>query len=169
MKYTIGLIVAVIIVAVGVLVYASLRSDKAPATEKPAQTETEKKPAVVDTPKKGIKRFTLTAKAAGVKGDGSITLKDNLTSMGVRLIEAAAPAEGEDYEVYIVPKSGEPILAGPMFKVDSPNEKYLWAGAGATSWFEASKVIVTKRAKTAAKPGTVIAEAALPDKAEPAQ
>lgn len=169
MKYTIGVIVAVVIVAVGVLVYASLKTDKTDTSKNEIKKTDQQKAGIVDTPKKGIKRFTLTSKQAGIKGDGSITLKETLTSMAVRLVEAQAPAAGEDYEVYIVPKTGEPILAGPMIKVESPNEKYLWAGAGTTAWFEASKIIVTKRAKTAPKPGTIVAEAPLPDKAEPAQ
>lgn len=162
MKYTIGLIVAVILVTAGVLIYASLRSDETPT----GPTQEQGQQGVINTPKKGVKRFTLTPKQEGVKGDGSITLKETLSSMAVRFIDAPAPGEGMDYEVYIVPKGGEPILAGPMITIQSPNEKYLWAGAGAVSWYDAEKVLVTKRTKAGVKPGTVVAEAVIPEKGE---
>lgn len=56
-----------------------------------------------------------------------------------------------------------------MIPVNTPNEKYLWAGAGAVDWFTAKSVLVTKRSKSGAKPGATIAESAVPSESQQAQ
>lgn len=125
---------------------------------------------VTTNEKKGIKRFTL--KAVGdstIAGDGSITLKDKLTSAAVRLTSAPALPAGTQYEVYVVLKTGDPVYAGTLQTFTSPNAKYLWGGAGQVSWFDATKFIVTKRSNSQEKPGTVLAEAALPSQYESLQ
>src|SRR3990167_8310729 len=66
--------------------------------------------------KKGIKRFTLKA-VGGVStsGDGSITLKTDLTSMAVRLVDAPDLGQDQKYEVYVQLTDGNPVFAGEMF------------------------------------------------------
>ncbi len=118
--------------------------------------------------KKGVKRFELKAVGGvGVTGDGSITLKPDLTSMAVRLVTAPNLVKEQKYEVYVQLATGSPVYAGEMFETGGKYEKYLWGGAGKTDWYDAKKIIVTKRASTETKPGTVVAEAVLPAQGEP--
>lgn len=118
--------------------------------------------------KKGIKRFELKAVGGvGITGDGSITLKPDLTSMAVRLVTAPDLAKDQKYEVYVQLDAGSPVYAGEMFVTGGKYERFLWGGAGKTDWYNAKKIVVTKRAPTEAKPGTIVAEAVLPAQGEP--
>lgn len=169
--WVMGFIVVVVLASLGVYyVY----TNKTPSTGKASlesggnkpQTATGTKPV---TEKKGIKRFELKAiGGANITGDGSITLKPDLTSMAVRLITAPELVKDQKYEVYVQLDSGSPIYAGEMFVTGGKYERYLWGGAGKTEWYSAKKIIVTKRASIESKPGTIVAEAVLPAQGEPA-
>lgn len=99
---------------------------------------------------------------SGVRGDGSATLKTDLTSFGLRLVSAPEPKAGESYEAYIILKEGtDPQLIGEFVKIKSANEKYIAGGAGATSWYVGEKIIITKRGAKDLKPGTIVAEGSL--------
>ncbi len=169
--WVMGFIVVIVLASLGVYyVY----SNKVPTTGKASvkqnadTTQTTKdtgtKPV---SDKKGIKRFELKA-ASGVNitGDGSITLKPDLTSMAVRLVTAPDLAKDQKYEVYVQLDAGSPIYAGEMFATGGKYERFLWGGAGKTEWYSAKKIMVTKRASTEAKPGTIVAEAVLPAQGE---
>lgn len=172
-KYIVG-IVAFVIIASAVGIMLSMKSATAPEILDPNNTKqgtlNQNKNQPVVSAKKGIKRFTLVAKTgAGIAGDGSITLKDDLTSMAVRLTEAPGLTGTNQYEVYVVPAGEEPIMAGTLQTFTNPNAKFLWGGAGEVDWFTAEKIIVTRRSTGQAKPGAIVAEAMMPTTAEQIQ
>lgn len=117
--------------------------------------------------KKGIKRFELKALGGvAVIGDGSITLKPDLTSVAVRLVTAPELTKEQKYEVYIQLATGSPVYAGEMFVTEGKFGRFLWGGAGKTDWYDAKKILVTKRVPTESKPGVTVAEAVLPVEGE---
>lgn len=133
-----------------------------------AQADTQPTPIVSD--KKEVKRFTLSPIGqSGVKGDGSMTLKTDLTSVGARLTEAPALSGEQAYEAYLKLKSGEYVRMGAFMKVDSKNEVFLFGAAGDTGAFVAEKFFVTKRSPSEKQPGTIVAEVTLPAEGEPVQ
>lgn len=175
-KYiTIGVFVLVLAGSVGVMMALKNKSPESANPNPPvSQSEDMKGQNQTTNPvsdKRGIKRFTLEASgSAKVEGDGSITLKDKLTSMAVRLTEASEPTGTNQYEVYIVSSEGsDPVFAGTLQSFNNPNAKFLWGGAGEVSWFDAEKVIITRRSSSQAKPGTIVAEGKIPAQAEPAK
>jgi hypothetical protein len=123
-------------------------------------------PPAEKKPVKENKPFVLReVNGSGVTGDGTATLKDTLTSIAIRLTAAPDLPAGEVYEVYAVIQEGtDPQPVGVLAKINGKNEKYLTAGAGLTSWYNAHKLIVTKRAKSAPVPGTIVAETSLTQK-----
>ncbi len=169
-----GILVVVVLAAVGVFAVYNNKTQKQTAT--PVKKADTMKPGDKATPpaasaKKGMKQFTLKAVGnSGVAGDGSITLKADLTSLAARLTSAPALASGEKYEVYVVPAgSAVPIYAGEMFALNSKTEKFLWGGAGKVEWYTAAKIVVSKRAASETKPGKAVAEGILPAEGQPAQ
>lgn len=170
MKYYI--IAAVVVVGIAVaglfIFWGKSKSDDAAVGQQ--TTNVNSAPQAAKSVKKSVKRFTLVpvaGKGDGIKGDGSITLKEDISSMGVRLITAPALASGEQYEAYLVLGKESPVLLGELKKIESPNEKYLWAAGGKIEWFGASKIMVTKRTSSGTKPGTIVAEAEFPAEGEP--
>lgn len=170
-KKTGGLVIAVALVIFGVGGFFAYRyftnlpdtSDDGFASLTSHKKDTTKKPVEKQSDKISTKIFTFTAKgSSGVNGDGSATLKADLTSFGLRLVNAPGLKLGENYEAYIVLKEGtDPQLIGTFVPVKTTHEKYVAGGAGATSWYQGEKVIITKRGAKEAKPGTVVAEGSL--------
>lgn len=133
-----------------------------------AKADTQPTPIVSD--KKEIKRFTLSPIGqSGVKGDGSMTLKTDLTSVGARLTEAPTLSGDQVYEAYLKLKSGEYVRMGAFMKVDSKTEAFLFGAAGDTGAFTADKFFVTKRSPAEKQPGTIVAEVTLPTTGDPVQ
>lgn len=166
-----GFVVVIIIVA-GVVAAVVASKDKDPNISQGlvgSESEQTNTPPPVMSAKKGIKQFTLTAVGgSGVTGDGTITLKSDLTSLAARLVTAAVPAKDEKYEVYITQSSSSaPIYAGEMFPLESKTEKFLWGGAGKVEWYEAKKIVITRRASDEAKPGKIVAEGEIPTQGQP--
>ncbi|MBP9686392.1 MAG: hypothetical protein KBD66_01165 [Candidatus Doudnabacteria bacterium] len=134
------------------------------------QAKADVQPTPIVSDKKEIKRFTLSPIGqSGVKGDGSMTLKTDLTSVGARLTEAPALSDGQSYEAYIKTKSGEYVRLGVFLKVDSKNEAFLFGAAGDTAAFTADKFFVAKRNSSEKQPGTIVAEVTLPTTGDPVQ
>lgn len=155
------ILVVVLLLVIGAAVGAYFALWPEPQLPPPPQTqpkvEQQKKPVRED------KQFVLAeVGGSGVAGDGTATLKDDLSSIAVRLIRAADLKAGESYEVYAIIKEGtDPQLVAVFAQTDGKNEKFLTAGAGLTSWYVADKLIVTRRGKDAPRPGTVLAETSL--------
>lgn len=163
-----GSIVVVALVTVGVFaVYSNKKANMGKASVNQVETKDTTATKTIPTDKKGIKRFELKAiSGVNITGDGSITLKPDLTSMAVRLVTAPELTKDQKYEVYVQLATGSPIFAGEMFATGGKYDRFLWGGAGETDWYDAKKVIVTRRAPADAKPGTIVAEAVLPAQGE---
>lgn len=152
------IIVAIALGGIAWYYFAVLEKAETPVLEVPVErTQKEKKPVKENT------QFVLTdVSNTGIQGDGTATLKDDLTSIAIRLTAAPELKAGEAYEAYALIQVGtDPQLIGVFAKTSGKTEKFLTAGAGLTSWYKAEKIIITKRVKNAAIPGVVVAEASL--------
>ncbi len=166
-KVIVGIVICSVILAAATWVYGywqDMRARNNPAGQN--QANSQNSPVSV---KKGVKRFTLAAVAdSGVRGDGSMTLKTDLTSVGARLIAAPKLASGEQYEAYAKQTDGTLVLLGKFIPVESKTEVFLFGGAADVSVYDVEKLVVTKRG-TGAQPGTIVAEAAVPTVGEAVQ
>ena len=97
-----------------------------------------------------------------IAGDGSVSLKGNTASAGIRLTIAPPLEATEQYEIYLVSGTSQPEFLGTMQYVTSENEKYIWAAGGGPSWFGARSFMITRRKPPEPKPGTRVAEALVP-------
>lgn len=148
---------------VGALYIAVLQLRAGKVTEAPVTTEnTSENKKIAGTPAKAIetRRFIVQAlDNSSITGNGSLTLQENLTSVGARLITAPNLAPGENYELYVVLGSGEQVFVSTFTYITSSTERYALGASGQTSWFKARKILVTKRKEGASRPGTILAEA----------
>ncbi len=169
MKKIIFIVVAFsVLLAGGTWVY-NWTQDKAGKPEG-QQAKADVQPTPIVSDKKEVKRFTLSPIGqSGVKGDGSMTLKTDLTSVGARLTTAAALSGDQAYEAYLKMKNGEYVRMGAFMKVDSKTELFLFGAAGDTAAFTAEKFFVTKRSPSEKQPGTIVAEVTLPSAGDPVQ
>jgi hypothetical protein len=163
-QYIFLAVLMVVLVLVGTKVTIDSRtSEKAPESttqlNQPPGQVTNQPPKDQNSVQKGLRRFVLTSADKTITGDGTITLKDTLTSVGLRLTTAPKPPAGMVYEAYVLTGTQPPVFMGEMREGGSKLYKYYWAGAGLLDWYKADKVIVTKRKPAEPRPGQTIAEA----------
>lgn len=151
--------VAVLLIAVGAGVLFILNRDSDPEPKQQEQLV----PPPAPVPAKTLERKAFSFRSTGqnvVAGTGTLNLQNNVTSVGARLQEASNLAPGEQYELYVVlPGRTQPVLVGKFNAVDSTTEAYVLGTAGAVVWYDAEKVLITKRRTTQAEPGQILTEA----------
>lgn len=165
-QYIFFAVLMVVLVLVGTKLTIDSRSSEQAAelvtpNQQSTNQATNQPPKDQNSVKKGLRRFTFTSADKTITGDGSITLKDTLTSAGLRLITAPKPPEGMVYEAYLITGAQPAVFMGELKGVNTKSQKYLWAGAGLLDWYKADKVIVTKRKPVDPRPGQIIVEAKL--------
>lgn len=171
-QYIFFAVVMVVLVLIGTKVTLDSRGSEKidkPAPQQAVARETNQKPKDQNSVQKGLRRFVLMSADKAITGDGSITLKDTLTSVGLRLTTAPKPPAGMVYEAYLVTGNEAAVFMGEMREANSKNYKYFWAGAGQLNWYKADKVIVTKRKPVDPRPGQTIAEGQLGKEEAPVQ
>ena len=173
-QYIFFAVVMVVLVLVGTKLAIDSRSTEKAAEpvarkEQPANQTTNQKPKDQNSVQKGIRRFVSSSTNKTVTGDGTITLKDTLTSVGLRFETAPKPPVGMVYEAYLLSGNKPPIFMGEMRESSSKLYRYFWAGAGQLDWFKADKVMVTQRKLSDPRPGQTIAEAKIGAEDPPVQ
>lgn len=163
-QYIFFAVLMVVLVLVGTKLAIDSRSAEQAAgpvtpNQQPANQVTNQPPKDQNSVKKGIRRFVFASADKTITGDGSITLKDTLTSVGLRLITAPKPPTGMVYEAYLVTGTQPAVFMGELKEVTTKSQKYLWAGPGLLDWYKADKVIVTKRKPADPRPGQIVVEA----------
>ena len=122
-KTFIIVIVITVLLAVGIWGYFSWRAPHVPTENNPGKNVQEQ----LDKPIHEEKQFVFTEfSGSGVTGDGTATLTNDLTSIGVRLVQAPQLKFSEVYECYVYIKEGtDPQLVGTFVGVSTKQEKFL--------------------------------------------